>query len=421
ALMAGKYSTAKGLFYGAGGYECGDYGQHHGWVLWAFAEHYKYTRNRKWLMRVTPNLVDACNWIIEERKATMHASGDDGRVIEYGLLPPGSLEDVREFWHWFATNAHAYRGLRSVVDALYEVGHPDSERLRDEAEAYRLDLLKSITEAMTRSPVVKLRDETWIPHFPSRPNRRGRDMGWIRETLEGAMHLIICGLIDPRSEAAGWILKDYEDNRYLSNEFGYGLLDIDSCWFSCGGFSMQPNLYGFQIPYLLRGDVKHFLRAVFNSFAVAFYPDVRMLTEHPLPSMADWAGDHFKTSDESIACQCLRLMLVLEEGDTLVLMPAVPRGWLEDGKHIVVKNAATYFGVLSFEVRSYVSRGLIIMFLDPPVRNPPTSISISFRHPRDLKIREVQVNGNRWSYFSREEDLVNLGALKEPVKVVVYY
>jgi len=60
ALMAGMYSTAKGVFYGAGGYESGQYGQHHGWVLWAFAEHYKYTRDREWLKRTAQNLVEAC-------------------------------------------------------------------------------------------------------------------------------------------------------------------------------------------------------------------------------------------------------------------------------------------------------------------------------------------------------------------------
>ncbi|MEM2930573.1 MAG: hypothetical protein QW797_06935, partial [Thermoproteota archaeon] len=339
AVMAGKYSTAKGVFYGAGGYECGDYGQHHGWALWAFAEHYRHTRDREWLRRVAPSLIEACNWIIEERKATMKTVDGGKRVIEYGFLPPGSLEDVKEFWHWFATNAHAYRGLRSIAEVLSEINHTEADRLKEEAEAYRKDLFTGIMEAMIRSPVVKLRDETWIPHFPSRPTRRGRDAGWIRETLEGAMHLIICGLIDPNSKMAEWILRDYEDNRYISDKYGYTVPDLDRYWFSRGGFSMQPNLYGFQIPYLMRRDVKRFLRAFLNSFAVAFYPDVYMLTEHPLPTMADWAGDHFKTSDESISCYCLRLMLIYEEGDSLILMPAVPCGWFENGKRIAVRNA----------------------------------------------------------------------------------
>jgi hypothetical protein len=418
--MAGTYSTAKGVFYGAGGYECGQYGQHHSWVLWAFAEHYKYTRDKEWLRRVAPNLVEACNWIINERKATMKIDENGRRPIEYGFLPPGALEDVTEFWHWIATNVHAYRGLKSVAEVLTEIDHPEALRLKEEAEAYRRDLITGIMEAAIRSPVVKLKDDTWIPYFPSRPERRGRDMGWIRETLEGAMHLILCGLIEPHSKEAEWILKDYEDNRYISDDYGYAVPDIDRYWFSRGGFSMQPNLYGFQIPYLWRGDVKHFLRAFFNSFAVAFYPDTRMLTEHPLPTMADWAGDHFKTSDESISCCCLRLMLIYEKGDALILTPAVPRKWLEDGKRIVVKNATTYFGPISFEVESKISDGFIKMKLTPPTRNPPKTIQVYFRHPEEFKVEKVEIDGKDWVDCDKERGLVNIGMVEKPMEIVVY-
>ncbi len=420
AVMAGRYSTSKGVFYGAGGYECGQYGQHHGWVLWAFAEHYKYTRDKEWLRRVAPKLIEACNWIIEERKATMKTDAFGRRVIEYGFLPPGSLEDVTEFWCWIATNAHAYRGLKSVAEVLSDIGHPDALRLKREAEAYGRDLLAGIMESMIRSPVVKLRDGSWIPHIPSRPERRGRDLGWIRETLEGAMHLILCGLIDPNSQTAEWILKDYEDNRYISDRYGYTVPDVDRYWFSRGGFSMQPNLYGFQIPYLLRMDVKRFLRAFFNSFAVAFYPDVLMLTEHPLPTMADWAGDHFKTSDESIACQCLRLMLIYEKTNTIILMPAVPRKWLEDGNRISVKNAATYFGPLSFEVESKVSDGFIRMKLTPPTGKTPENIQVCFRHPEEFRIERVEVDGKEWTDYDKEKSLVNIGVVEKPIEVVVH-
>ena len=421
AVMAGKYSTAKGVFYGAGGYECGQYGQHHGWVLWVFAEHYRYTRNKEWLRKVASNLIEACNWIINERKSTMKVNEGGKKPIEYGFLPPGALEDVTEFWHWIATNAHAYRGLKSVAEVLSEIDHPEALRLKEEAEAYRKDLIAGIMEAAIRSPVVKLKDGTWIPYFPSRLERRGRDIGWIRETLEGAMHLILCSLIDPRSKEAEWILKDYEDNRYISDDYGYTVPDIDRFWFSRGGFSMQPNLYGFQIPYLWRGNVKHFLRAFFNSFAVAFYPDTYMLTEHPLPTMADWAGDHFKTSDESIACYCLRLMLIYEDGEKLALMPAVPSEWFKNGANISVNNASTYFGTLSFNVESKVHNGFIEIFLNPPTRNPPKSIEIHVKHPDNLKIKRVEVDGQEWLNFDQENNIVQIAAPTKPLEIIVYY
>jgi len=422
AVPAGKYSTKDGVFYGAGGYECGQYGQHHGWSLWILAEHYRYSRNKEWLTKVAPNIIKGCDWVIRERKSTMKADEKGRRPIEWGFLPPGGLEDVVDFWHWLVTNAHAWRGLKAAAEVLSEIKHPEASRLSEEAEAYRRDLLAGITEAGLRSPVVKLRDGTWVPHFPSRLRRRGRDLGWLRETLEGSMHsLLLCGLIDPSSKEADWILKDYEDNLYISEQYGYAVPDFDRYWFSRGGFTMQPNLYGLQIPYLLRDDVKHYLRAFFNSFAVAFYPETRMLTEHPLPTMADWTGDHFKTSDEAISCYCLRLALIHEKGEDLVLLPAVHREWLEDGKQISVKDAATYFGTLSFQVESKVSEGSIEMTLNPPKRNPPRSISVRFRHPNGLKIRKVQVDGKGWTDFDSDKELISLGHMEEQTSITVYY
>jgi hypothetical protein len=235
------------------------------------------------------------------------------------------------------------------------------------------------------------------------------------------MHLILCGLIDPCSKEAEWILKDYEDNRYVSEEYGYEIPELDRYWFSRGGFSMQPNLYGFQIPYLWRGDVKHFLRAFFKSFAVAFYPDVLALAEHPLPTMADWAGDVFKTSDEAIACYCSRLMLIHERGDTLVLLPAIPSKWLEDGACITVEGAVTYFGAVSFNVESRVREGYVKMSLKPPARNPPKLIEVHFRHPCNLKIKEVKVNGKCWNEFDRENNIVYIPPQTEPLEITVYF
>ena len=45
---------------------------------------------------------------------------------------------------------------------------------------------------------------------------------------------------------------------------------------------------------------------MFNALAVSHFPDVHMNTEHALPEMGDWRGDHYKSSDESNACGWLR-------------------------------------------------------------------------------------------------------------------
>src|ERR1051325_3153250 len=322
--LPGSFASKEGVLYGAGGYESGGYNQHHGWILWMMAEHYRFTRDDAWLRRSSEGVVKACDWIINETKRTA-----DRPELERGLLPAGSLEDIGDWWTWLSTSCYTWRGLDSAAWALEQVHHPDAARLREAADTYHRNLLANFHAAAARSPVVRLRDGTAIPHIPSHVHRPGRCFGWICETLEGALHLLITGALDPKSQEATWILQDYEDNLYLSNQYGYTLSDFDKYWFGRGGMSMQACLLLDVEPYLYRDDVKHALRSLFNGESVSYFPDVRMNTEHALPNMEDWRGDQFKSSDESNTAGWLRYLFVRDDGDQLLLGQAVPRSWLK--------------------------------------------------------------------------------------------
>jgi len=419
--LPGDYTSKEGQFYGAGGYEAGGYNQHHGWVLWCLGEHYWYTRDKKWLEKAAPKIVTGCDWIIRERRRHMAKCDQPHRAIERGLLPPGRLEDIGDWWCWLSTNVYSWWGMDNAAKALNDIGHPEAERLVTVAERYGKDILAAFNEAVVRSPVVKLRDGSYIPHTPSRVHRRGRSFGWITETLEGAIHLVRCGLLSPSDQRSTWIMKDFEDNLYLSTQFGYTVPDFEKYWFDRGGFSMQPSLLCSPIPYLFRDEIKHYLRAYFNSFAVGFFPDTCMLTEHPLPNMGDWTGDHYKASDESNSTYWLRLMFIQEEGDELYLARAIPRYWLKDGQKIAIRNAATYFGPMSFEIRSFVNEGRIEMTLDPPTRNAPKFIHIRFHHPEGKPITRVTLNGKPYPNFDPKTELVTLPPPKEKTEIVAHF
>lgn len=422
--LPGDFSSKEGQLYGAGGYEMGEYNQHHGWVLWMLGEHYWFTRDREWLNRVAPKVVKGCDWVIRERRRTIEeAERTPLRAIERGLLPPGRLEDIGDWRCWLSTNVYSWWGLRNAGEALFAIGHPEGKRLAEEAEAYHKDLLAAFGEAMRRSPVVQLRDGSWVPHIPSDVHRRGRSFGWITETLEGAIHLVRTGAIEPWDRVATWIIQDYEDNLYLSEQFGYDLRGpaFDRYWFSLGGISMQANLLHNPIPYLLRDEPKHFLRAYFNAFAVSYFPDTRMMTEHALPKIGDWRGDHFKSSDESNSTYWLRCMFVEERGENLLLGSAIPRYWLEDGQRIGITNTATHFGPMSLRMESAVARGQIDMMLQPPLRNPPKMIRARFRHPEGLPMVRCEVNGRPYTKFDPTREWVELGEVRAPVRITAFY
>jgi hypothetical protein len=420
--LPGNFKTRDGVFYGAGGWEHGGYNKHHGYVMWGMAEHWRYTRDRKWMQRTAAKLIKSCDWVTRERAATMATNADGTRPIHFGLLPAGSLEDVQDYWYWLATNACTAWGFQALADALADYGHPEAARLERDARAYRRDVLRAFTEAKVRAPVVRLRDGTYVPKYPSEVHARGRSLGWIRETLEGSIVLLLTGLVPPDTPDAAWILKDYEDNLYISDLYGYSIPAFERFWFSRGGFPMQANLLDGPLCYLKRDEIKHFLRAFFNGFASGFFPEIRMLSEHSNPELGCPAGDHFKTSDEAQVTYWLRLMFIHEQGDDLYLGQAIPRYWLADGRQVAIRRAATYFGPLSLEITSHVAGGKIQARLTPPQRNRPRTIYLRLRHPDRKPIRSVTLNGRKYDQFDAGKEWIVLpGDLKAVQDVVASY
>ncbi|HOZ48943.1 MAG TPA: hypothetical protein PK468_20225, partial [Candidatus Hydrogenedentes bacterium] len=422
--LPGDFSNTDGQFYGAGGYEHGGYNQHHGFVLWCLGEHYWYTRDRAWLEHAAPHIVRGCDWIVHERARTIaEAESNPLRAIERGLLPPGYLEDIRDWRSWLSTNVYSWWGMHNAAAALADAGLPDGARLVDEAEAYRRDILDAFMQATRRSPVIQLRDGGWVPHVPAEVHRRGRTFGWITETLEGGIHMIRTGLIEPNDPLATWIIKDYEDNLYISKQYGYEMSDdeFEQYWFSRGGISMQANLLCNPIPYLLRDEPEHFLRAYFNAFAASYFPDTRMMTEHALPKLGDWRGDHYKSSDEANSTYWLRLMFLEERGDKLRVGAAVPRYWLASKEPIGVTNAQTYFGPASVTYEADPDGKRINLCLDPPRRNPPRIIYARFRHPDKKRMIACEVDGKAYDRFDADEEWVMLTDCGGSVTVSAIY
>jgi hypothetical protein len=411
--LPGDFDSKEGVLYGAGGYEANGYNQHHGWILWTIVQHYRFTRDDAWLKRVTPNIVAAADWAIRESSKPTLVRDDLGR----GLLPPGELEDIGDWWTWLSTSCYTWLGLDSAAWALEQLHHPEAARIRSAANAYHTNLVQNFLKASARSPVVRLRDGTAVPQIPSYAQRRGRSFGWICQTLEGAMHLIITKAIDPNSVQAKWILKDYEDNLFLSNQYGYTLEDFDKYWFGRGGMSMQACLLLDPEAYLYRDDVKQALRAMFNAIALNHFSDVHMNTEHALPEMGDWRGDHYKTSDEANACGWLRYLFLSEDGETLLLGQATPRDWLNPAKECGVENAATFFGPASIVYHGEAAR--IVADLKGPTRNPPREIRVRFRTPGQKPLAKVTLNGRPWKKI--EGDWVLLPGKIGNAKIVAEY
>ena len=415
----GNFTDYRGMYYGAGGFESGSYNQHHGWVLWRLADHYLLSGNRAWFAKCVDSLIAGADWVFRQRKNTMKTL-PHSRGWEYGFLPAGSLEDVTDFWYWLSTNSLTWRGCEVCAQALEEYEHPEAGRVRKETDAYAADLRKGFETMRQYSPLVRLRNGVWVPHYPSRLYCRGRDVGWIREVLEGSVYLLISGLYDPDSREAGWILDDFLDNRYSKPPYGYGLADGENEWFSRTGFSIQPNLLAGLLPHLDRDETKLYIWMFYNAWCACYREEIGGMVEHPMPVLGYSNPAHFKTSDQANAVMWLRYMLVCAGKHGLRIGAAVPREWFaalkRDGGEIALRGVHTRFGQVSVV---YTSTREATVSLS--LRRTPERILVRFRHPEKKRLSAVTVNGAPWSRFSPDTEDVDVSGLTGDIRVAVEF
>jgi len=420
AELPGNFTDWDGVYYGAAGFEAGRYNQHHGWVLWCLAEHYFLSRDDAWLCRVADSMIAGADWVFRQRRNTM-GKLPHSRGWEHGFLPAGSLEDVTDYWYWLSTNALTWRGTDAAARALEKIAHPEASRLRKESDAYRKDLIRGFETMRRHSPLVRLRNGRWVPHYPSRLYCRGRDVGWIRETLEGSVYLLISGLYAANTRQAKWILDDYQDNRYISPPFGYQVPPPKENWYDHGGLSIQPNLLAGLMPHLGRDEPEIYMWMFFNAWCACYREETNSMVEHPMPVLGYSNSAYVKTSDEANAVMWLRYMYVYATHDVLHIGRALPREWLSDGRVLEAARVSTYFGHVSVQYRSEVGGGRICADIDLSLVEQPAKALLRFRHPTALPIESVTINGKRSNRFDPKKGDVDITGLTGKLTVEARY
>ncbi|MEW6157476.1 MAG: hypothetical protein AB1813_08595 [Verrucomicrobiota bacterium] len=398
--LPGNFRSRHGVFYAAhpsepDPYTAQGYNMHHGFGLWGAAEHYFWTRDEAYLRRVADALITACDWITTERQATQRLDRDGSRPVEFGLAPAGDLEDVEEYHYFYATDAYYYLGMKTAADALAAMEHPEAPRLAKAAEEFRKDIRSSVAESVATTPVVRLRDGSYIPYVPPRVHAlTHRKEGWIREGLYPALHLHAGRVFPANHPFVDWMIQDLEDNISLSSESGFGISNPEKQFFHRGGMTLQPNLLNLAVTYLDREQPAHFLRAFYNTAWASLYPDVLCFAEW-LPELGKGGGPLYKTPDECQFIQWMRQMLVLERDGSLELGAGIPRAWLEHGQRIKVERAATLFGSLDLEIISDVAMNQARASVQLRPSRPIQSLRLRIPHPAGKKIQKAQVNGRK--------------------------
>lgn len=401
----------------------------HGQILHTAAFHYRLTHDKSWYRKARPVLEKACQAILRVRNEWMKKLPGD--CWAYGLIPPAVCSDCNDMRLFYFMSTVWYSGLQAAAGILAEEGSEIGADLRRDADLSLQYLRKAVERTAALTPVVRVRDGTYRRYVTWQPYLRsvgmymplGGGQGWA-ECVFGGLTLVptVYGQSEPIVQD---MLDVYEDLILPEIQTTYPQLypkrakeiqtEDDLCLRSGqgahGGYEAQ------HLIHLLNDDIPLFLRSVFNCYAVVVDPDNGYIFwECPF-----WVAAMDKPFEESAFLERVRIMLVMEEGNSLWLARATPRAWLAQGKKIAIKNAPTLFGPVDYEIVSDVDNGKITATVKMPARNAAKEVWLRLRHPTSAPIRSVTVNGKAWRDFNPAKEVVRLYDLKDSVTVEVCY
>jgi hypothetical protein len=361
-------------------------------MLYTVAQSYLLSRDRAAFERLLPYSLKALDWCLDQLRAGSRSTGPTKGLVR------GPLNDGTGDGLWAFNQAYMFAGLDLFGQALEDAGHPRARESRRAAGEIREAIQRAFGAATMRSPLVQLRDHTWVPYVPCEANtyRRLLEQWYPTDVDTGAVHLLRLKALPGRGNLADYLLHDHEDNLFYR-----GL-----------GMANEPIYNQQATAYLFRDDPTAVVRAFYSYIASAFSHSALEPVEHR------WThGQYFgPPSTDGAWFELYRNMLVHERDDgALVLAQATPRPWLADGKNIVVRRAPTYYGPLSMTITSRATTGRIEARVEMPTRQRPQTLVVRLRHPDKQTIRSVTVNGRGWTDFDPGKEWVRIPSPTEKV------
>lgn len=401
----------------------------HGGLLLALAEHYRLTGDADWLRRQVPTIVRMCDWIVAAKKETMQFEGDR-KLVTCGLIRFTPYADYPNKAVNYYADAYCCTGMERAAWALAEAGLKDEAgRIATDAAAYRADILASMDAAVIERDGMKL-----LPMEPetqrllkAKNYRCGDYYGLVASMFLESEFL---AADDPRARL---VTDGLERRRGLI----LGMCEFD------GGVD-HAYTYGYWLNCLRRNDVRRVLLGFYGTLAYGMGRDTycgvevtQLHTGEPTPTMP-----HTYSGTQQL--RMLRMMLVQEDErkyawmtrpdefsrkiqspnivvdlSVLTIARGVPRHWLEDGKRVIVKNAPTIFGPLSYTIESHIADDRVDITINPPTRRSPFVILVSLRHPWQKPIRGVEADAELSPTF--DGAVVGIQPDTKPMKIVVTY
>jgi hypothetical protein len=369
------------------GPEIGQYGK----MLEVVARYYSYTKDDALMRKHQEKIQAIVSLFYSLRKESEQVPAGD---ISYGIVRGWSEHDsslkvhpYRFMQPHFSNNAEAARGFHDLGQVWIEMGRKHSDealesqgrRMLQESEDMKKDLNAAIEKSVDRK-----QNPAYLPAVAGDIPTYGKERAYSEMLDSGEL----------TAEQAKIIV----DNLAANGGSMFGLLRYGT---NLDGFlDFGPAYARLQFDW-----VREFLLLYYAHMTHIYSPGTWTSVESS--KIDGTLGGPYCTPAQVTIPTLTKWMLVFEEPDDSVvwLARATPRTWLEQGKKIAVTAAPTRFGKISYELRSNVEKDKVSTVIHAPDDSAAT-IKLRCRTPGGKKIRGVTINGEKWTDFSTEEEVV---------------
>ncbi|MDB6029043.1 MAG: hypothetical protein JWM68_5266 [Verrucomicrobiales bacterium] len=348
----------------------------------------------------------------------------DERDAKNGLLPAESYcGDIHDKVFSLNSNANGWRGLSDMANVLESMGeHEDAQRILGTANTLR----KATLAAVEKSE----RHDVQPPFIPIALFGAEKPYDVLTSSMLGSYwdlmipYVIGAQVFDCGSEREASML------RYLEQHGGLcmGMIRFHQ---HSGLFANEDGVDDcYALRYadglLRRDEPERALVSFYGKLAQGMTRDTFLNAEGTglrpldrfgrpmyLPPITTGAGFFLST---------LRSLLVQDydlgndgRPETLRLLYATPRRWLEDGKTIRAERMPTAFGEVSVLVKSQLRQGKVTAEVELPQRNAAKQILLRIRLPEGWTLKSARVSGKDLPLIGA--DVVDLSSLKGKQKI----
>jgi hypothetical protein len=365
-----------------------------GLVLWALGEHYMLTQDKVFLGQAWPWIKRGLEYI-RTTLATVNAAIPDKNDLRHGLWITGSGEMMANepsYWYWY--NYFIETGLRYGVveaEAMNEPGY--AQALREVHASFVQSLRRSMRKRFNRLDYRR----------GLLPGRANGDQILDVALTEGSV--FPSHSLEPNDPMVTLSLG-YTDAVAWARAGSFPVI-----WFGSNGRGMWPSLTGdYAMMHLRRGEPEKVLDCFYSMVStcgrINSWGEV-MSWDHGFST----GGQPYMWAN-GIYMILLRNMLLHEEGEwlgaspagprELWICPATPRKWMHEPRGIVVENAPTYFGPVSFSLRASDGDHATATIEFAGQERLPERLLVYVRTLHDSPFRTVTVNGQNHPSFARE-------------------